>query len=86
MSEMPPTPECDKKAAVQEDSQTIGEFLEWAEDNGYALVRGFFHDNGPQHGTPARINDVLAEYFEIDLKKVDEEQQAVIEWYRERDN
>jgi len=78
-------PECEKIKNIQSISQEIGEFLEWLEatkkvslcqwTDGYT-GQGYysFHYNK---------EELLAEYFNIDLKKVEEERLAMIEKLRE---
>lgn len=71
------TPECDKLLAVSAKSQDLGEFLDW-----------FLHFKGMTPsiwvGSELRplkidINQVLAEYFEIDLNKVESERRAILD-------
>lgn len=79
MADMPKTPECDKMKAVKPKSQAIGEFLEWlADEKGYAIcenTRGARED-----WVPIRFNieEILAEFFEIDLEKVEKERRAIL--------
>lgn len=83
---MPKTPECSKLHLVKEKSQAIGEFLVWLRhDKGYVICRDDKYteeDAGEEHGVlvPACINteQLLAEYFEIDLKKVEKEKLAIL--------
>ena len=89
------TPELDKMREVHEQSQTIGEFLDTSE---YVLARWVdcsreFHEGAdisygrcPEdhhlvevHQT---IEEVLAEYFGIDLEKVEAERQAILDVLR----
>ncbi len=73
------TPECDKMVAASDEGQTIGNFLEWAEENGYSLCRS----TGNNY-TPVRQSTevILAEYFNIDLTLVEEERRALLERIR----
>ena len=80
-------PEHEKLKAVQEESQAIGEFLEFG---GYTLCEHY--EVNPETGSPyidphwmpARksIQDILAEYFDIDQKKLEEEKRAMLEAIR----
>lgn len=74
-------PECSKAVAVQDQSQAIGAFLEWLFDKGLQLAR-VEDAYGPDHGelVPVykTITEVLAEYFEIDLKKMETEKRAML--------
>lgn len=90
MKPQPPCPECEKLADVSEKSNLIGEFLEWLyskdlviagyEHNGrgweeLVVVRRYQGTNG--------INKLLAEYYDIDLDKVEKERRALLSWLRE---
>lgn len=73
-------PEHDKLKAISDDSQTIGEFL----DNcGYTLCE--FRESPTlsdySEFVPLRksIQDVLAEYFGIDLNLIEKEKRAMLE-------
>ena len=80
-------PEHDKLKAVMEQSQAIGEFIE---NNGkYVLaesvaVEGYRHlQLIPVHRP---INDILAEYFDIDLSALESEKRAMLEKLRGTNN
>ena len=68
-----PMPECDKLLEVKGDSQVIGEFLEWYRAQGARTRRG-------------SIEQVLANYFEIDLRRVEQERSALLEAIRAGDD
>ena len=88
------TPECDKLKAVSGSSQDIGEFLDWLTgEKGLTVCNEHEHDEwcegedeiimcGTQSKeyTPAMLNieKLLAEYFEIDLNKVEKERRAIL--------
>ena len=73
-------PEHEKMHAVKDESQKLGTFLDWMfnernwdlcyvnDDADYQLV-----EDGHQ------IQKILAEYFDIDLSKIEEEKQAMLE-------
>lgn len=63
------TPECDKLSKISDVSQSIGAFLDWIQEE-YGV------------DLPKDINSLLSEYFEIDLNKVEEEKQAILEHMR----
>jgi len=85
MSDIPACPECNKMAAVQKQSMIIGEFLEWLQgERGLAICEMV---EGPNEwGTYELIFEntetLLAEFFGIDLRKVEQEKQATLEWMR----
>jgi hypothetical protein len=66
-------PEHEKMRAVKEESQRLGEFLDWALNTRKPSIR-IPKFNG--------IEALLAEYFEIDLKKVSEEKDQMVEELR----
>lgn len=76
-----PTPECDKLVAVAGESQKLGEFLDWVLER-YTLCD---RDGESDFLYPAHINinSLLADYFEIDMNKVDAERSALLEAIRE---
>jgi len=80
------TPEINKMLMVQPESQAIGQFLEWLGTKGYAIgkyetVEGYLSEQFVPDLRP--INQMLAEYYEIDLTKVDTEQRAILEALRQ---
>ena len=81
---IPECPECDKMIAVQDDSKQLGDFLDWLNFNGYAVCR--FHQDADFPDNPYMPIDnferLLADYFGIDLKKAEQEKQAVLKAIR----
>lgn len=77
------TPECDKMRAARDTSQAIGSFLDWLEHE-TDMVVCYFEDSRDEY-LPVRktIKQLLADYFEIDLNKVEEEKRALLELQRE---
>lgn len=82
---MSDTPELDKISANRGDSQTIGEFLEWATtEGGFNFTKTFESGEMNLFGekltndVPVRIEDALADFFGIDLKKAEEERRALL--------
>lgn len=70
-------PECDKMKEVSEKSQAIGEFIEWL---GYEKNIYLMHEDE----TPVRMSMevMLAEFYNIDLKKVEQERQQMLDEIR----
>lgn len=62
-------PESEKLAAVSENSQAIGEFLDWLKTT---------HDVE----LPCAIPALLEQYFEIDMGKVEKERQLMLRQIR----
>jgi hypothetical protein len=82
---MSKTPECDKMAKVRDQSQSIGEFLEWLSGKGIHLGKQFnYNDVDYSEFLPYSYTteELLAEFFEIDLNKVEEERRALLEELR----
>ena len=73
-------PEHDKLKAVREDSQKLGSFLEWLQEQGWALVR--YNSNDDPVLRYESTEETLAKYFEIDLNELENEKQAMLEQLR----
>lgn len=95
---MPKTPELDKLKVLHGTSQVIGQFIDWVLHekhilfcNSHEHTENCFDqadkricgrpegDLAPIH---VNIEAILAEYFGIDLKKVDQEREAILEEFR----
>jgi hypothetical protein len=88
-------PECEKVRRASSTSQEIGEFLDWLrEEKGIALCKwqdtvrhsDEFGDYTPQgyYIVTERTEQLLADFFEIDLNKVEEERLAMLKELRGR--
>lgn len=85
-------PECGKMAKSAPISQPIGEFLDWLlNEKGYILAR--WEKNLDPDADPDEdllmpknpgIQNLLAEYFQIDLKLVEQERRAMMEALRQQ--
>lgn len=75
------TPEHEKLSQVKDLSQEIGSFLDWIQSQGMCLAK---FNEGEEHYWPVnkRIEQILAEYFEIDLNKLEKEKIEMIEEMR----
>lgn len=74
-------PECEKLAEAREESERIGAFLDWLDSQGIRLMRWQNDDgwSGSGHVQDRRsVEQLLADYFKIDLKKVEEERRAIL--------
>lgn len=76
-------PECERVRAVSDQSQGIGEFLEWCQEEGYVLA-SFDEATGTCWPIRKRIEQLLADYFEIDLVKVEAERRAMLAEIRDK--
>ena len=80
-------PECEKMAKVSDKSQTIGEFLDWLRgEAGYIIAEyGADSDKDRDEGPfpiHKSIEQLLADYFEIDLNKVETEKRKMLDKIR----
>jgi len=63
--------------AVKEQSQRLGEFLDWLGENGY-FVCEFAENYGEYAPTSTRIEQILADYFDVDLDAIEREKREMI--------
>jgi len=81
-------PEHEKLEKVQEKSQAIGEFLEWLNDEKGLSLAVWGEDEVigeclyPAHPS---VQDLLAEFFGIDLQVLEDEKQAMLVELRRTD-
>lgn len=74
-------PEHEKQAQIIDEAHSIGQFLDWAEGQGLQLCR--FNDRFEEFQPVGHFVDVIAEYFEIDLSKIEAEKRAMLDKLRE---
>ncbi len=76
-------PEHVKQAKVLDQSQAIGEFLEWLDESGVVLCH-IDTDKAFDEFTPIRTPRIklLARYFEIDLEKIEAEKRQMLDELR----
>lgn len=96
MTNYPPTPELDKMLAVKDKSQVIGEFLDWLRNEGVLLTTCHSHtaECEDDEGRICGLNDyeheeltlsieqLLAKYFEINLRTIERERAMLLEHTR----
>lgn len=76
----PSAPECERMLAVKDQSQAIGQFIDWLySEKKWELCARQEHKLFP---VSLNIEQLLAEYFGIDLKKVEEERRAILDFLR----
>jgi hypothetical protein len=75
-------PEHDKLHEVKDKSQAIGEFLEWLGSEKRGVVCEYTDDSDYPIPMTHNIQTLLAEYFDIDLDKIEEEKQQMLEKIR----
>ncbi len=78
MKNYPSTPELDKMLAVKDKSQVIGEFLDWLQHDKKIALAHCEDGEDELYMVYDSIETLLAEYFGIDLKKIEEERRAIL--------
>mgnify|MGYP001566530051 CR=1 FL=1 len=76
-------PECKKMRSVKEQSQTIGEFLDYLSGESIVLAH---YERSSDKLVPIyqSIENLLADYFDIDLDKVEEEKRQMLDEMRKQ--
>lgn len=79
------TPECDKVMAVLNESRTIGQFLEWLQ-NEHNVVLCHWTEDDVERAAPIHesTEQLLAAYFDIDLDKMEREKRRLLVSFRGR--
>jgi hypothetical protein len=70
------TPECDRMIAARSDTQPVGEFIEWAREQGLVLCR--FGEHARYWPDGRSVEQLLAEWQHIDLTEVERERRAIL--------
>lgn len=89
MSEKSKYPEHEKLNEVHEDSQTIGDFIEWIQTGGFPgmkLCQIDEYGDGNFYPKWTRTEDILAAYYDIDLEKIDKEKREMLEEIRRKNS
>jgi hypothetical protein len=68
--------------AVHEESNRIGEFLDWLNTQGIFLAEYECQRDPPLIRHRERYEPLLARFYNIDLNKVEDERQAILEAMR----
>jgi hypothetical protein len=80
------TPECERLSAISDKSNCIGEFIDWLHEQDMTIAKWEDledHDDPslwPYSGSTTRL---LAQFFDIDLDKVEKEKREILEALRE---
>lgn len=76
-------PEHDKLKEVQPLSQAIGEFLEWCAQEGREMVLAeWVNDGSWMLPASTSTEKLLAQFFQIDLDKIEAEKQQMLDHIR----
>lgn len=82
-SDLPVYPEHDKMKLIAERSQSIYDFMEWMQGKGFHLLKWHeFDDGAHDYITPPPMVKLLAEFFDIDLDKIEREKRAMLDYMR----
>jgi hypothetical protein len=85
MTAAPATPELDRRSKILGESHKIGEFLDWLNQRGIHLAT---YEEWDEYRDPmltpltVSYERLLADYFEIDLQRVEAERRAILEHLR----
>jgi hypothetical protein len=66
-------PEHEKMKKIADESQACGDFIHWATHKGYIDIK-----------SRKRTEELLAEYFKIDLNKIEQEKRAMLALIRRK--
>jgi hypothetical protein len=82
-SAIPLTPELDKQRVARDTghSEAVGQFLEWLM-NERRFVLAKWGDNSLLYPAYDGIEALLADYFKIDLDKIEAERRAILAYIR----
>lgn len=73
-------PEHEKLQCIKDKSEICGSFLDWLQNERNPRIQLCeFNENGEEFPCYKRIDQLLAEYFEIDLQKLEKEKLQMIE-------
>lgn len=74
---VPETPELEKLAAVSDQTQAAGEFIDWLQDE-----HGIFLAGPDRYPVGRSLDALLAEWQGIDRDKLEQEKRAIIAYAR----
>ncbi len=99
MTEPVSTPELDKLSKIKDKSQLIGEFLDWLRSTKhYEIAEWLYPNEGEEpidseaekrlyparHGNHGLIEELLADFFQLNLKQIDAEKEAIYQQIKEQ--
>jgi hypothetical protein len=79
-------PECERMQIVAPESRAIGEFIDWLNYEKHIILatRSDEEDTGDIQMVHYSMEKLLAEYYDIDLNKVEKERQQMLEEIRQK--
>lgn len=69
-------PEHEKLKAISEQSNACGRFHDWLQEKGYVLAE--YASRNTLYPAQVRLTALLAEFFEIDEAKIEEEKREML--------
>ncbi len=75
-------PEHAKLTAISDQSQAIGEFVDWLQEAHGAFLCHYEDDGQFPRALQMPIRKLLAEFFEIDQDKIEDEKRAMLDTIR----
>ncbi len=95
MRPQPECPECEKLVKVSKESDKIGQFIDYLQSSKVVFAKWVENDDEEipldeilvpayEYQSSNGINKLLAEYFGIDLDKVEKERSELLEWIQEK--
>lgn len=78
-------PEHEKLSGIKEQSQALGSILDWMfNEKGWYLVEWKEDDDGykQRYAITSNVNQILAEYYKVDLVKLEEEKMQMLDEIR----
>lgn len=72
-------PECEKAALIRDKSQVCGEFLEWLQGEGFVIAKWQRGQQDTLRAASLNMEKTLADFFGIDLDKIETEKRAMLE-------
>ena len=77
-------PEHEKLSKVKDKSQVIGEFLEWLQGPKCYTIAFYPENSNSLFTVRTNTEKLIAEFFEVDLKKLEEEKIAMLNELRSK--
>jgi hypothetical protein len=79
----PPTPELDRQSqAIKDGAHKVGEFLDWLASQGLHLCEWREGIGGGRWYERSNFQQLIADFYSIDLAKIEAERQALLEHLR----
>jgi hypothetical protein len=75
-------PECEKMAAIADKSQIINDFIEWFMNKKDIFVCKFDEGSNGYYVWGYSMEKILAEFFDIDLYKIEKERRQMLDEIR----